>query len=58
MATEKKTYKLAGNTKQLDVPTQYGTMKVTNEMLKDDKFVAMLQRTAPKVFIKGLVVLA
>ena len=58
MATEKKTYKLAGSTKQLDVPTQYGTMKVTNEMLKDDKGVAMLQKCAPKVFIKGLVVLA
>ena len=58
MATEKKTYKLAGSTKQLDVPTPYGTVKVTNEMLKDDKFVAMLQRTAPKVFIKGLVILA
>ena len=58
MAAEKKTYKLAGSTKQLDVPTTYGTIKVTNEALKSDKFVAMLQKHAPKVFIKGLVVLA
>jgi hypothetical protein len=53
-----KGYKLAGKTKQLDVPTQYGTIKVTNETLKDDKMVAMLQKCAPKVFINGLIVLA
>ena len=60
MAAEKttKVYKLAGNAVQLDVPTQYGTIKVTNEMLKDDKMVAMLQKCAPKVFINGLIVLA
>jgi hypothetical protein len=58
MADAKKTYKLAGAAKQLDVPTQYGTIKVTNDALKEDKFVAMLQKQAPKVFIKGLVVLA
>jgi len=60
MAAEKttKVYKLAGNAKQLDVPTQYGTIKVTNEMLKKEAVVAMLQKSAPKVFIKGLIVLA
>ena len=59
MANEtKKTYKLAGAAKRLDVPTTYGTLKVTDEALKEDKFVAMLQKQAPKVFIKGLVVLA
>jgi hypothetical protein len=53
-----KGYKLAGANKQLDVPTPYGTIKVTNELLKDDKVVAMLQKSAPKVFINGLIVLA
>jgi hypothetical protein len=60
MAAEKtiKAYKLAGTAKQLDIPTPYGTMKVTNELLKDDRMVAMLQKNAPKVFIQGLIVLA
>ena len=43
---------------QLDVSTQYGTIKVTNKMLQKDSTVAMLQQCAPKVFIKGLIVLA
>ena len=59
MAAEaKKSYKLAGNTKQLDVNIGRGTLKVTNEMLKNEKMVATLQKLAPKVFIKGLIVLA
>jgi hypothetical protein len=53
-----KAYKLAGNAVQLDVSTQYGTIKVTNKMLQKDSTVAMLQQCAPKVFIKGLIVLA
>lgn len=53
-----KAYKLAGNAVQLDVSTQYGTIKVTNKMLQNDATVAMLQKCAPKVFIKGLIVLA
>jgi len=58
MAAEKKVYKLAGNVKLLDVNIGRGTLKVTNEELKNDKFVAALQKLAPKVFIKGLIVLA
>ena len=58
MAEAKKSYKLAGTTKQLDVNIGRGTLKVTNEMLKNDKFIAALQKLAPKVFVKGLVVLA
>lgn len=60
MAAEKSTraYKLAGTAVQLDVVTQYGTIKVTNQSLKNDSTVAMLQKRAPKVFIKGLIVLA
>jgi len=49
-------FKLANGKVLLDVPTQYGTMKVTDEKLEDDKFVAMLQRKAPNVFSSGLVV--
>ena len=58
MAEAKKSYKLAGTTKQLDVNIGRGTLKVTNDMLKNDKFIAALQKLAPKVFVKGLVVLA
>ena len=58
MAEAKKSYKLAGTTKQLDVNIGRGTLKVTNEMLKNDKFIAALQKLAPKVFVKGLVVMA
>lgn len=51
-----KGFKLANGKVLLDVPTQYGTMKVTDEALQDDKFVAMLQRKAPGVFEAGLVI--
>jgi len=58
MPAEKKTYKLAGNAKQLDVNTGRGTIKVTNDALKSDRFVSALQKMAPKVFIKGLIVVS
>lgn len=58
MPVEKKTYKLAGSTQQLDVNIGRGSLKVTNEALKNDKFVIALQKLAPKVFIKGLIVVS
>lgn len=49
-------FKLANNKVLVDVCTQYGTIKVTNEKLESDKFVAMLQAKAPKAFEAGVIV--
>ena len=58
MPAEKKTYKLAGKAQTLDVNIGRGSLKVTNEMLKNEKFIIALQKLAPKVFIKGLIVVS
>lgn len=51
-----KVWMLANGKILLDVNTIHGTMKVTNEKLANDKFVAMLQAKAPNVFAAGLIV--
>ena len=51
-------YKLGNNAQTIDVNTKYGRVRVTNEMLKNDKTVAMIQREAPTLFQKGVIVLA
>ena len=58
MPAEKKTYKLAGTAQKLDVNIGRGSLQVTNEALKNEKFVIALQKLAPKVFIKGLIVVS
>ena len=51
-------YKLGNNARTIDVNTKYGRVRVTNDTLKNDKTVAMLQRQAPALFKEGVIVLA
>lgn len=51
-------YKLGNEKTAIDVTTKYGAYRVTNELLKSDKVVAMLQQQAPHAFQSGLIVLA
>ena len=51
-------YKLGNDAQTIDVNTKYGRVRVTNETLKNDKTVAMIQREAPTLFQKGVIVLA
>ena len=51
-------YKLGNEKTAIDVTTKYGAYRVTNELLKNDKVVAMLQAQAPAAFQSGLIVLA
>lgn len=51
-----KVWTLANGKILLDVNTVHGSMRVTNEKLANDKFVAMLQAKAPNVFAAGLIV--
>lgn len=51
-----KGWTLANGKVLLDVNTVHGVMRVTNEKLINEKFVAFLQMKAPNVFSSGLVV--
>ena len=51
-------YKLGNEKTAIDVTTKYGAYRVTNELLKSDKVVDMLQQQAPHAFQSGLIVLA
>lgn len=51
-------YKLGNEKTAIDVTTKYGAYRVTNELLKSDKVVSMLQQQAPHAFQSGLIVLA
>lgn len=53
-----KGYKLGNDKTAIDVTTKHGAIRVTNELLKKDKVVAMLQAQAPHAFQSGLIVLA
>ena len=53
-----KGYKLGNDKQAIDVTTKHGAIRVTNELLKKDKVVAMLQAQAPHAFASGLIVLA
>lgn len=51
-------FKLGNEKVAIDVMTKYGTYRVTNELLKNDKVVAMLQAQAPAAFQSGLIIQA
>lgn len=51
-------YKLGNEKTAIDVTTKHGAIRVTNELLRNDKVVTMLQAQAPHAFQSGLIVLA